>query len=275
MNFASWNQSTITNATFVMDQTFPRDYLYSSSEKLNNLAYIMFGSVLLFACLFIKEQKVRGYSIDLSVTVATTLMAGLIVNFLCQLFWTSKIALQAILIIPIAVGLVSGVLFVKQFMLVGHFFKSLLVLVCFMDCAFYLSYEQPGFMWAYSILLFVFALVMMFTCFKRNKMEWMMSCAYSIQGWRLICSTILPNTLYGSLRTLQIQKVFESNQMSMASWIFAFLVPSFALFRIMMIESNQRLVPSKNLSVGPDTFAETLIDSTKQKGTLEDDDDDN
>jgi hypothetical protein len=83
MNYASWNHSSVTNATFIMDQPFPRDYLYSSSEKLNSLAYITFGSILLFACMFIKEQRLKGYSIDFSVTVATTLMAGLIINLLC------------------------------------------------------------------------------------------------------------------------------------------------------------------------------------------------
>jgi hypothetical protein len=191
------------------------------------------------------------------------------------MFWTSNIALKAILIFPLVIGLISGMVFVKQFMLIGHFFKSCLILLCFTNCAFYLSYEQPSFMWAYTIIFFLLSLVLMFTCFKQNKMEWMLSCAYSIQGLRLICCSILPNTLYGSLRTLNIAKVFQSDQMSIASWIFVFLVPSFALFRIMMIESTMKFRTTENQTVSPDTFAGTLAGSAKENDifdNLENDD---
>lgn len=77
---------------------------------------------------------------------------------------------------------------------------------------------------------------MMLTTFRKEKMEWMLSCAFAIQGLRLICCSVHANPLAGSLKTFSLDKIFSSDEMSMASWTYLLLVPSFAMFRSWIIQ---------------------------------------
>jgi hypothetical protein len=213
MDFSDYNKSTITNATFVIDAALEKQYLYFSSKRFRSFSYVVSGAILLITCLIVREKLIAGHKIDFSVAVATGFLSGWVINVLAQYYWMSSISSWLISIIPIPLGLIFGILFVKDFARFGSLIKIILGLISFVNCLLYLSYETPTFMWTYTVLFFLFACIVMVTVFKNDKIEWMVSCAYSIQGWRLICSSIHPNTLYGSFKTLNVDKIFVDDNL--------------------------------------------------------------